>query len=306
MLIRDFPEGGVITEPGAYRDVPMELYHSQDICGGPSISSSSLRDIFLKSPFDYWSYSNLNPKAFPREDSPAMAFGRAAHTLILGDEVFEDHYEIRPEEFQSYKSGAAQAWKRDVIAMGRTPVTPEDVIHIGHMAERLYRMEMLDVLMEGHQEVSHFWRDPVTDVWVKSRIDQTSNGSDLVDLKVTFDATFNSAERAFRKRGYNQQGALGYEASEMSWGITPPGFFLIFIEPAPPYRCSPIPIEEDQVTLGRFRNRQALNTFAECLKSGHWPYPEEAMNKSIGLAPWEQEELDAAKQAAIEKEEGST
>jgi len=37
-------KSGFITEPGIYRNVPMDVYHS-DCCDGPSISSSGLPEL---------------------------------------------------------------------------------------------------------------------------------------------------------------------------------------------------------------------------------------------------------------------
>ena len=262
MLIKDLPESGVITDPGAYR-VDMAAYHTQEICDGVSMSSSGLREIHTKSPFHYYSTSPFNPKRFPRVDTDPMMFGRAAHALILGDEVFADHYKVRPIEFNSYKSADAKQWKSDVIATGYTPLTPEDVIHIGYMSESLSRMELIDLLMEGHQEVSHFWKDAKTGIWLKSRLDQTSTGGDLIDLKVTFDASDRGVDRVMAQRGYPMQGALAYEASENSWGYTPPGLFFAFVEPKPPYLVNIMPVDDDAIHLARFRNRKAIDTFYE-------------------------------------------
>jgi hypothetical protein len=37
--------GATITSPGVYSDVPLDIYHSQEICDGPSVSSTGLRRV---------------------------------------------------------------------------------------------------------------------------------------------------------------------------------------------------------------------------------------------------------------------
>lgn len=94
-------DGEPVPGPGAYR-MSLQHYHTQACCPGPSISSSGLRTIFSESPWHFWASSDLNPDRYPERDtSDALILGRAAHSLLLGDEVFDDHFIYVPKDAPS-------------------------------------------------------------------------------------------------------------------------------------------------------------------------------------------------------------
>jgi hypothetical protein len=62
MKVIAWTPGMIISEPGIYRDVPMSVYHSQEICDGPSISSSGLRRIWNESAAHFFSDWDGNPE----------------------------------------------------------------------------------------------------------------------------------------------------------------------------------------------------------------------------------------------------
>ena len=156
MDIRSIPDDGQVTEPGAYR-MSMGLYHSQGVCLGPSISSSGLRRIVMESPWHFWKSWEGNPNRYPDKDpSDALILGKAAHSLILGDEVFDEHFAFvpkdaprRPTEIQikaferdgkwsdAAAPGAAFWPEFDAHAAGRHLLTSEQVERIMYMAENL-------------------------------------------------------------------------------------------------------------------------------------------------------------------------
>lgn len=270
MDLIELTRGERISRPGAYR-MTMDHYHSQDACVGPSVSSSGLRTIELQSPAMYWAFSDLNPDRFEEKPKDALNFGRAAHTLLLGDEVFEEHFAIRPEEFDSYRMKDAKAWRDAVIADGLTPVTPDDIIKISHMSQSLKETGADKILLGGTPEVSLIWKD-ATDLWVKSRMDMLLDSDDIVDLKTTGDASHRAVMRDITQRGYHMQAALGAEAKERVLGRETKGVFLVFIAKSPPYQCSIVSLDEEAIHLGRVQNRLALDRMAECMATGVWPH----------------------------------
>lgn len=77
----------------------MAWYHSQEVCDGPSVSSTGIRKAALESPHAFWKTWEGNPNRYPaKEPGDSLVLGRAAHSLILGDEVFEDHFIFVPED----------------------------------------------------------------------------------------------------------------------------------------------------------------------------------------------------------------
>lgn len=267
--------GGLISAPGAYRDVPIETYH-QSCCVGPSVSSSGLRTIWAESPAHFWARSALNPKRLPQEDRPAFAVGRLAHKLLLeGREGLEQDFAIRPEEFPDWRTKAAQAWRDVQILAGRTVITPADLEAVTGMAESLGRHPLVKAgILDGHVERSLIWKDEETGIWLKSRPDVIPNGSgDYADLKTTVSVSTRSLEKSLADYDYAVQGAIVGMASEAVLGIPMQSFSLVWVEKTAPWCVRVTTLTPADLERGRLQVRSALRTMARCLETGEWPGP---------------------------------
>ena len=303
MDIRTLADGETIDGPGAYR-CSMSHYHSQDICPGPSISSSDIRTAVLQSPHHFWTSSKLNENRYPeKEPSNALVLGRAAHSLILGDEVFDEHYAYKPddapkrpsetkwlerEKFGYWKAAdkkAGEWWEAWEKHRGdRLVLTSEQIWTIQRMAENLARSpEAVANLVSDQTEISMIWQDEITGLWIKSRPDCIpTNGCDFGDLK-TFapqhDDLITAAQQASTKRGYPMQMALAIEGAERVFGMTASTAALIFIQTTAPYEPVPIEIESDALYLSACLNRKGINEIAHGLKTGEWPFRAREMTR---------------------------
>lgn len=281
MNIIDLPAGACVPGPGLYR-TPLEHYHSQAICPGPSVSSSGLRRVFSESPWAFWSQSEMNPNRYPEETRDHLSLGSAAHALILGDEVWEDNYAVRPVEFNSWQTKASKEWREAQQKAGKTVVTPDQVITIGYMAENLAASpEARAALVSEHYEVSMIWQDALTGLWVKSRVDALpTNGYDFADLK-TFAPQMKDIQRAVMKSvtdyRYDMQMALGLEGAEQLGFGSAQECALIFAQTTKPFNVVTLKINYDTLYWARVCNRSALNTIAKCIEEDHWPMPVEGI-----------------------------
>src|SRR5215472_3097292 len=181
-----------IAAAGLYTGVPLAVYHSQDILPGPSVSSSNLRrvlEINGGSPAHMFADWSGNPKQLDQKDTEAFTLGRAAHHLILGQEDFDKLFALRPPEFDSYRTKAAQQWRDNAKALGYTLLTDKDLDLVKGMTLALAANPLIvpprgHGLLNGHIEVSGFWRDAETGLWVKMRPDAIPTDSgDYADLK---------------------------------------------------------------------------------------------------------------------------
>lgn len=294
-MIRSIPDDGKITEPGAYR-CSMQTYHSQTICPGPSVSSTGIRKAALQSPLAFWKTSDLNPDRYPpKPEGDALILGKAAHCLILGDEVFAENFAYVPEDaprrptsvqiaaFErtgAWSEAAAEGgpwWAAfDAEATGRSLLTAEQVTRIGYMAENLAaNILCVELLKSDLVEVSMIWQDEITGLWLKSRPDCIpSNGFDFSDLK-TFSPKGSdlvlSAQRAVTDHGYAVQMAMACEGAEHVFGMTATMCALIFTQTSEPYEPVPIMLDEEAIHWGRVLFRDGLNKIAHGLKTGEWP-----------------------------------
>lgn len=275
---------GLIKQAGLYTDIPIERYHTADVCDGPSISSSGLREIFNKSPAHYWVKSPLNPEAIEEPDKREFILGRAVHHLLLGEPDFAQKFSIQPVEYPDAKTGELKPWNNNATyckqwhagmkVQNRSVLTPKEVEQIKGMAIALGTHPIVrSGALNGKIEVSGFTKDKETGIWLKIRPDAIPRDSgDYVDLKTTISVQWPDLMRAIYERGYHMQLAL------IRHVVTQCGFpfnsaTLVFVEKTPPFSPRVVTIRPADLDLGDKQNKAALKTFTECLKAKHWPGP---------------------------------
>lgn len=265
-------KGGKISEPGCYAGIPIELYHG-DLTEGPGISSSGLRTIEAKSPQHYFATSYLNPDRLPEEPKDHFSFGKAAHTLLLGEEGFRDQFVTRPDELDSWRTKASQEWKAAQIEAGRTVLNPQDIVAIRHIAKQLAADPLVQSgILQGKVEHSLIWQDKITGVWLKSRPDVIPSADGvLVDLKTTTNASPDAVVNSIKDHGYALQGALAGMGMEATLGIKMTDFVLVWIEKSAPYAVSISPVDPEWIYWARRQLRRAIDTFAKCIETNEWP-----------------------------------
>ena len=283
--IYDYVPGIKVDIPCAIRNMPMEVYHGQP-CVGPSVSSSQLRTIFSKSLKHYWNQSPLNPDREPFQDTEATILGRAAHHLLLGEGEFGKYFVLRPATYPGDKgedkpwhgsSNYCKAWAAKQELAGLTVIKPEQLDYIKGMAKSLSEEPAVQGgILNGHVELSMFYQDPATGVWVKSRPDAVPNDADGADLKCVSDVFDDGISRGLGERGYHQQAALTFEAVKYVFGRSMENFFLVYVEQKRPHSVRIDTIHPEDVAAGIEENEAALKLFARALETGYWPGPKNA------------------------------
>lgn len=306
MLIRDVPPDGVVREAGAYR-MSMAQYHGQAICPGPSFSSSGLRTIYTDSPADFFAFSEMNPDRWEKDATDPMIFGRAAHALLLGDEVFDEHFLVlddsappRPTKamIRARENGRitpAAAARFDfwdtVEAHGLEPLKGEWLDHIAGMSRSLARHPLIGPLFDGTPEVSLVWRDEETGLWLKARPDMLPKlGEAIADLKTCADAHQAPVLRDTGKRGYAMQLELARIGYEVVTGERIQNAVLVYVQKTPPYHVTPVEITSEALHYAGLKLRKAIRIAAECLEQGHWPAPVQGILK-FNLLPHEADQM---------------
>jgi PDDEXK-like domain of unknown function (DUF3799) len=311
--------GGKITKPGVYAGVPLDLYHSQSICDGPSVSSSGLRRALEEnggSPAHFYCEWSGNPEQVELSDivKKHFAFGRACHHWLLAQPDFAREFVFRPEELPD-RHGVmttwhgnkivCQEWTRQAAAGGArwiadrnrwvvdkkqgplTVLTPTDAADIRGIAVALAKNSIVQQgILNGHIERSFFWQDKRTGIWLKARPDVVPTDSgDYADLKTTTSVQWINLMHTVSDYAYHQQAALIGEGSQTCAGIPMHTCSLVFCEKKPPYCVRTVILRDEDVALGTRQNRRALSTIAYCLRSKRWPGPGEDMINHIDLLP---------------------
>jgi hypothetical protein len=291
-------DGKQITEPGIYSGIPLETYHSANICAGPSISSTIMRDISSKSPAHAFARSALNPNAKPFDASDAMNLGSALHWVVAREPGFDNRFVIKPEKWRGKAwhsdDGRDQMkrWKRD----GMTVLSEKQIEQLQGMAATLAVHPMIVAgILRGRLEQSGFWIDKETGLWCKIRPDAMPNDSgDFADLKTTQSVMYRDLQNSMVEYGYHQQGALILEGARVL-GLEAASFTLVWVESALPHAVRVTQLKDDDLARGYKQNVAARAVIADCLKTGVWPGPGDGRDDAeyIDLPDWKREQIDA-------------
>ncbi|MFF7313379.1 PD-(D/E)XK nuclease-like domain-containing protein [Streptomyces sp. NPDC008137] len=268
-----------ITEPGIY-EMTNEVYHSHRY----ALSSSGARDLLDPSCPAIFRYKQDNP------EPPKKIFdiGNAAHKLVLGNGP-----ELRVVDYERWDSKAAKAEVLEARAAGAIPLKRHEHEQVHAMADALRRHPVASLLFDperGTPERSLFWRDDRTGVMRRARLDWLPNPRSgrliIPDYKTCASAHPEKLQRAVDDFGYHQQDDW-YRSACHALGIADETAAFVFVcqEKTAPYVITVIEVNATSRRIGAARNRRALETFAECTRTGYWPgYSDEIA--PVSLPPW--------------------
>ena len=281
-----------ITEPGIYPGVPDEVYHADPVEGGSLSSTGARRLLHCPAKFHY-------ERQHPRPPKREFDLGHAAHHLVLG---------VGPRleliDALDYKTKDAREQRDAAYAAGAVPLLPDQWDQVHEMAEVLRAHRTASALLSGalHFELTLVWQDRLTGVMCRARLDcltRAANGRTLiVDYKTARSSEPSAIDRAMHEFGYHQQFDF-YIGGVMELGIAQdPLPLLIVQEKEPPYVVTVVQVSRSALDVADVKNRAALELYAECTRTGHWPgYAEDVVMAT--LPPWAerqfQQELDLGK-----------
>lgn len=292
-------DGKKISKPGIYRGIPIDRYH-ENICDGPSISSSGLRQIFNESAAHYFVGSPYNPERDPEANKPnkGMILGRAAHHLFLEQKGFAKTFVVRPDESPDGRAwngnnNSCKDWIKRHEAAGLTILTAEQMAAVIGMAKSLRKEPLIQAgILNGKVEHSMIVREPQTGIWLKSRPDVIPNDAhDFVDLKTSAVIDDEDLQGVIGDFGYNMQGALIGMVNQLLTGKPMTSFNLIFVETTAPYCVRAVAVKSDALKDGEDQCRAALKLFKRCMETGDWigPMGHQTEMSHLGLKPWRAE-----------------
>jgi hypothetical protein len=257
---------------GIYYDMPPEQYY-----GSPALGSSKLK-AFAESPLHYHKYAEM-------EDTPALAFGRAAHMYVLeGPEIFKENYVVMPEGMIRRGKDYDKLLER---AEGKTIVNATEFQHMLGMREQLMNSEAkVYIEAEGAIEVSLFWT--MSKIKCKGRLDKLilrevlDTPMDLmIDYKTCASAEAHKCMRSISDYKYYLQEAhygVGYHRltkrdAEM---------LFIFQEKVPPYDICLMKVSDGASPLAYEQHGKLIKKLGKCLKTKEFP----GRNADRGIIEW--------------------
>ncbi len=272
-----------ITEPGVY-DMPADEYHAQT-----ALSSSGARKLLAPScpALFKWERDHGQP------NKRVFDFGHAAHRMVLGDGP-----ELVVVDADDWRTKAAREARDEAHAEGKVPLLADEFATVSQMAWEQRRHPAAFEPKNGKPEQSLFAKDAATGVMLRARLDWLPDPTDgrltLVDYKTTVSAEPAAFGRSVAKYGYYQQAAWYLDIVKTLGLADDPAFLFIGQEKTPPYLVTVFELDEEALRIGRRRNRQAIEVFAECAATDTWPsYSSEI--EQISLPLWMVDEYEGMK-----------
>jgi hypothetical protein len=264
----------LITEPGIY-SIPADEYHAH-----PALSSSGARRLLPPSCPALFKWERDNGQGHKR----VFDFGHAAHKMVLGDGP-----ELVVVDAADWRTKAAKEERDAAYAEGNVPLLPAEFETVQLMAAEQRRHPAAFEPTSGKPEQSLFACDPATGVWLRARLDWLPDPSDgrmrIVDYKTTVSAEPAAFARSVAKFGYYMQAAWYLDIVHALGIADDPAFVFIAQEKTPPYLVCVFELDEYALRIGRKRNREAIEVFADCTARGEWPgYATEVA--TISLPAW--------------------
>jgi hypothetical protein len=256
-----------ITTPGVY-DLPDHVYHADPV-PDRSLSSTGARRLLppnCPAKFAYWREHPDQQREFD--------YGKAAHLYVLGAGP-----DIETIDAPDYRTKAAREALVAAYAAGKVPLLTSEHERVKAMADAIRQHPIAGRMFMpefGEPEQSLFWVDGQTKVWRRARLDwlpvsRTGGRMILPDYKTCNRADVDGVQRTIATYGYHQQAAW-YLAGAQALGLAEDhAFVFVFQEKDPPYLVNVVEPDAAALRIGRLLNREALDLYAQCTRTGVWP-----------------------------------
>jgi exodeoxyribonuclease VIII len=253
-----------------------------------SAVSKSHLDLVAKSPLHYWS-RYLDPNRVPQEPTAAMAIGSAVHTHVLELDQWDAQYVVAPAGIDRRTKVGKAEWEVFQTAIGtRTVISREDADLVMRIGRSILSHPAAAYLLSlpGKAETTHMWIDEISGLQCKCRPDWLlDDGSMIVDLKTTEDASLRGFQKSIAQWRYHIQASFYLDGLQHATGKRPEQFVFIAVEKKPPYVCAVYVADQQMIEIGRDTARRDLDKLNVCKAADYWPGYSDCIEQ-ISLPPW--------------------
>lgn len=252
----------------------------------PAVSKSHL-DLIARSPLHYWA-RYLDPNRVTPEPSPQMRLGTALHTHVLELSRWDEEIAVAPAINRLTKAGKEE-WAAFVAeAASKTVITADDAAQVMTMGRAVMRHPAAAMLLglPGKAETTHMWTDAATGLECKCRPDWlTDDGSIVVDLKTTKDASLRGFKQSVANYRYHVQAAWYLHGLEQATGRRPDQFIFICVESTAPYATAVYAADAEMIERGHDQAMRDLAKLAVCRAADSWPSYSDQI-ETLSLPGW--------------------
>jgi exodeoxyribonuclease VIII len=218
------------------------------------------------------------------KQTKAMADGTAVHSFFLERDNFNTDYVTKPSDIK-LNTKVGKEWAQE--HQGKIIIDSEFSSNLLEM-EKSFMDSPAKIIynknMGGQTELSYFW-DDLGLVKGKCRPDWISDdGSIVIDLKTTIDASPKGFQKSISNWGYHLQ--LGwYLRGLQKLGLDSYDFIFIAIEKTPPFSVGVYRADQEMINYAMNKLDEIVPEIDKALAAQEFPdYTPEIT--SIGLPPW--------------------
>ena len=228
-----------------------------------------------------------------KEDTPAMAFGRGFHSLLLERELFETRYQVMPKGMKRLGK-KWEAFQEDF--KGKEFISYDDSVTMLSMLDSLNsgRYETAkNLITNSSHEVTVVWQHKIHPILCKARLDCAWPELGIIaDVKTSTTADPDQ----WLRTAINAKGCPHFQASwylqganaTAEEGITYHTFLWILFETKEPYGISVVQAtpppegEQDMAYLGYLQIEELLPKYIQAKETGIWEgYPDKIVQASL-------------------------
>ena len=252
-----------------------------------AVSKSGL-DQIAKSPLHYWARF-LDPDRVWPEPTPSMRLGTALHTHVLELSKWDNQIAVAPGDINRRTKEGREQWAAfEAAAKRKTVITADDAAQVMAMGRAIMRHPAAAMLLglPGKAETTHMWTDAATGLECKCRPDWlTDDGTIVVDLKTTKDASPRGFKQSVANYRYHVQAAWYLHGLEQATGKRPDQFIFICVESTAPYACAVYAADAEMIERGHDQAMRDLVKLAACKAADHWPSYSDQI-ETLSLPGW--------------------
>ena len=223
----------------------------------------------------------------PRPSTAAFDLGTALHAFALPGESLDSVAVRMPEGLKkTTKEGKAfVAEHADKIILNSADGYALDQMMLS-LREHPVSSALVKGELPGKSEQSFFCKDDETGLELKCRPDfMLNDGSMIIDLKTTLDASPKGFQRSMVNYRYYVQAAWYLDVVEKATGRRPDAFLFVAVEKNRPYNTAVYCADEQMIQVGREHARRDLEKIAKWESTGIYEgYSDRA--EMISLPKW--------------------
>jgi len=259
---------GSNIEPHWIKDLSIHEYHSKtDFLG-----SGQLRT-FIRSPYHY--FQSLSGNA--PEPTPSMNLGTLIHLMLSEPHRYHENVILKPDFNRRTKQGKLDEaeWVKENIK--KIIVDNKQYEILNGIYESLKKLPMaMNILKDGHKEISGFFLDPSTSIQCRIRPDifiprDGKIPPIILDIKSTKDASEEAFQMSIKRYGYHIAAAYYLRGASIIEKEECSNFMWIAVENVAPYAVAVYEMDQAWREIGESVVSSSMKKLSECIDKDDWP-----------------------------------